>query len=137
MTGRVKSCGPGVTRRPGRSFVFGLGPGFGGASGSVFRIRRPNKTKSMVEFMRPFSNSSQSQLAPHTGQMPAILVITNETTQMQPDPIQAGEINEYHRAVFRLTEFAVVRHRTRLSGGGWFGSLRSKRRKCLWSEDAR
>ena len=39
--------------------------------------------------------SSPSQFAPHACEMPAILAITNETAEMQPDAIEATQLGTY------------------------------------------
>jgi hypothetical protein len=53
--------------------------------------------------------SSASQFAPHARQMPAILVITKEAAEMQPDAIEATQLDRNSGVACGL-KFLIDRH---------------------------
>jgi hypothetical protein len=80
--------------------LFSAGTAYHGASGvAVRRIMN-------FQFER---ESLSSQFAPHARQMPAILVIAKEAAEMQPDAIEATQLDR-NSGVARGLEFVVDCH---------------------------
>jgi len=55
----------------------------------------------------------KTQLAPNAREMPAILVVANETAQMQPDTIEASEMNAASGDIRQREDFLMVCHAAR------------------------
>jgi hypothetical protein len=55
-------------------------------------------------------NLAKTQLAPNACQMPAILVVANEASQMQPDTTEASQINAGSRDVLQRENSVIVCH---------------------------